>query len=386
VAEILRGSLPSQHAAGIRVQWAVLAASPEFTAFTKSLYYSLCGVAAPEVAERLEGHRPLYEATCRVTADRLAAAADPADLIVLHDHQAAGLAPFLRDAGHPVLWRMHVGPADDHARARHGWAFLSRYTAAAHASVSSAPDVLPPGLATAPNYVLAPAIDPLSAKNRPLGTAGEVARLAAPATAAVPAAAPLVTQVSRWDRVKDIPGVIRAFADHVDPALDAHLALVGPDTRRDPPAQRVFGECRDLWTRLGAAQRARVHLVQLPTGSRTRHALTVNALQRRSAVIVQNSRAEGFGLTVTEAAWKGRPVVASAVGGLRHQVEDGRTGLLARPGDPGAFGQAVERVLRDPAYGEELGHAARDRVRTRFLPDSHLLGVARVLTRMSAVR
>lgn len=410
VAELLRADLPYLAGEGVSTRWTTLAGPPEFRAFTKSLYYRLCGVAPGADSADLERGRRMYERICAQNAARLTPALDRRSIVVVHDHQTAGLIPHLRAAGCTVLWRAHIGTPLREDLAALGWDFLHRYLSCAHCHITSCPGVLPAALAPVDRRVLRPSIDPLSPKNIPLHPGTDPSRLlaaaglieeegAAPpgryaltdllvreparvvrAGGPAPAGAPLVTQVSRWDRVKDIPGVIRGFAEYVDPAFEAHLLLVGPDTRGDRQAERVFAECRQVWAGLGRRGR-RVHLVRLPTANPSEHALMVNAVQRRSAVVIQKSLAEGFGLTVSEAAWKGRPVVAAPVGGIREQVEHGTTGLLlSDASDLRGLGEAVNRLLSDRAYAEELGRNGHQRVLRRFLTDSSVLGFARVLS------
>ena len=149
---------------------------------------------------------------------------------------------------------------------------------------------------------------------------------------------PLVAQVSRWDRLKDPVGVLAGFAEHVHlDHEDPHLVLAGPDVAAvadDPEGAEVLAEVEAVWHALPRAVRRRVHLALLPMEDADENAVIVNALQRRADVVVQKSIAEGFGLTVAEAMWKGRPVVASRVGGIQDQIEDGVTGLPRRAERP----------------------------------------------------
>jgi trehalose synthase len=187
---------------------------------------------------------------------------------------------------------------------------------------------------------------------------------------------PLVTQVSRWDRLKDHVGVLRAFGRHVRGSLDAHLLLVGPavtSVTDDPEGAVVLAENIAAWERLPLEKRRRIHIVSLPVEDRIENAIVVNALQRRSDVIVQKSLAEGFGLTVAEAMWKRRPVVGSEVGGIQDQIVDGRSGTLVDPTDMAGVGRAISALLRNVGFAQAVGHAARERVRNRFLPP-HFLG------------
>jgi trehalose synthase len=192
-----------------------------------------------------------------------------------------------------------------------------------------------------------------------------------------PLDARLVVQVSRWDRLKDMAGVMRGFADHLhDLPDDTHLMLAGPEVTGvtdDPEGAQVLAECIGMWRELSPEARERIHLACLPMDDVDENALMVNALQRHAYTVVQKSLVEGFGLTVTEAMWKGRPVIASAVGGIRDQIVDGVNGLLIPPHDLDALAAALERMLGDPELAAHLGEAGRERVRERFLGDQHLV-------------
>jgi trehalose synthase len=191
-----------------------------------------------------------------------------------------------------------------------------------------------------------------------------------------PVDAPVVMQASRWDWMKDMAGVMEGFAHWVDPSLGAHLVLAGPavtGVADDPEAASVLDDCVARWRALPHALRSRVHLACVPMSDPDEAAAIVNALQRHAAVAVQKSIAEGFGLTVAEAMWKSRPVVASAVGGIVDQVVDGEDGILVDdPHDLAAFGAAVERLLRNPDEAAQLGRNARGRAAAEFLGDRHL--------------
>jgi trehalose synthase len=259
-------------------------------------------------------------------------------------------------------------------------------------------------------HVIAPSIDPFTAKNHELSDVQvrEILRMAGlcadrPPSAPVrftrrdgrselmrqhqgllldrssppPMEARLVVQVSRWDRLKDMEGVMRGFATHIaDVPEDVHLVLVGPDVEGvhdDPEGARVLAECLAVWRRLAPDTRARVHLACLPMDDVDENALIVNAVQRHAYTVVQKSLVEGFGLTVTEAMWKGRPIIASAIGGLRDQIVDGESGLLlADPRDLDAFAATLRLVLNDPSLARRIGANARERVRDMYLGDAHL--------------
>ncbi|HEU4462884.1 MAG TPA: glycosyltransferase, partial [Solirubrobacterales bacterium] len=247
----------------------------------------------------------------------------------------------------------------------------------ADAYVFSRREYLWDGLDQRRAWFMPPVIDPFSPKNEELDGERVAAVLAAVAEKAtiveqapVPDEAPVVTQVSRWDRLKDPRGLLEVFEHHLQHP-SAHLVLVGPDSAGvsdDPEGAAVYQEVAEHWRGMSEACRARSHLVSLPMTDLAENARMVNALQRRAVVIVQKSLAEGFGLTVAEAMWKARPVVASRVGGIQDQVADGRTGILVDdPHDLPAFAQAIETVLGDRDRCEAMGRAGQERVRDNYL-------------------
>ena len=189
----------------------------------------------------------------------------------------------------------------------------------------------------------------------------------------------MLVQVSRWDRLKDMAGVMRGFADHVAPGGDGYLMLVGPsvkDVSDDPEGAAVYGECLLQWRDLSPAARTRILLVTLPLDDIDENAAMVNALQRHATVIAQKSLAEGFGLTVAEGMWKGRPVIGSAVGGIIDQIAEGTGILLPDPADLAAFGSAARRLLGDQDQAARMGQAAHAHVREQYVGDAHLLRYA----------
>jgi trehalose synthase len=307
-----------------------------------------------------------------------------------------------------VIWRSHVGIDPPNELVSEAWRFLLPYVERAHAYVFSQAGYAWEGLDPTKVRVIAPSIDAFSPKNHAMSFAGVTAVLRAAGLAAdryhrharalferldgsvgrVQSKAqvveeqqlwlgvPLLVQVSRWDRLKDPAGVLAAFAEHVHAEdEEAHLVLAGPDVTAvadDPEGKEVFEGVHATWLGLSRQIRRRVHLALLPMADPDENAVIVNALQRRADVVAQKSLAEGFGLTVAEAMWKGRPVVASAIGGIREQIEDERTGLLVEPRDLRAFGERVSGLLGDPHRAERMGEAAQTRVRELFLGPRHL--------------
>jgi trehalose synthase len=198
-----------------------------------------------------------------------------------------------------------------------------------------------------------------------------------------PADCRIVLQVSRWDRLKDPLGVVKGFVDGIADD-DVHLIVAGPSVEAvadDPEGAQVLEEVNDGWSELAQADRKRVHLAMIPMDDGDENAAIVNAMQRRADVVVQKSLAEGFGLTVAEAMWKGRAVVASRIGGIQDQIENGKTGLLVDdPTNLDEYGAAVRSLLDDPARAEEIGAAARDRVRDNFLGPRHLIQYEKLMS------
>jgi trehalose synthase len=201
---------------------------------------------------------------------------------------------------------------------------------------------------------------------------------------------PVVLQVSRWDALKDPIGVIRGFAEHVPAETGAHLVYAGPAVEAvadDPEGLQTLRAAIALRHQLPEAARRRIHLASLPMEDINENAIMVNALQRHAAVVTQKSLAEGFGLTVAEAMWKGRPVIASRIGGIQEQIVDGETGiLLDDPRDLASFGAAITGLLADPASAEAMGRRARERVRDHFTSVRNLMDYLRLVTRLLEVR
>ena len=199
----------------------------------------------------------------------------------------------------------------------------------------------------------------------------------------------IILQVSRWDRLKDMAGVMIGFAKVAEKGPhDAHLMLVGPDVSGvtdDPEGAEVLAECRAQWQSLPDAVRSRIHLASIPMYDVDENALIINALQRHAYAVVQKSLVEGFGLTVTEAMWKARPMIASRIGGIQDQLVHERDGLLIDdPRDLDALAAAIARVLEDRELAARLGHAARARVLDEFLGDRHLAQYVELFSHLSS--
>lgn len=405
VAEMLRPMTAYMRDLGLDARWVVVGGNPAFFELTKRIHNGIHGVNG---RYRPEDHETYDEVTAANAAGFLPRV-KPGDVVICHDPQTAGLVPILRRAGALVIWRAHIGHDDSrNGSVARTWNFLERYIRAAHAVVFSREAYVPGQFADLPRLVIHPSIDPLSVKNAPIEPGRVKAILIAAglleghlngipplftrpdgSTAVVerkaivlregdglPPAAPMVLLVSRWDRLKDPTGVIEAFARHV-PVPDAQLVLAGPDVSGvtdDPEGAEVFEEVRASWSRLPPAIRSRVHVASLPMEDVDENAAIVNALQRLSRVVVQKSLYEGFGLTVTEAMWKARPIVASAVGGIQDQITSGVHGLLIdEPQDLEGCGRAITGLLVDRVLARRLGRNAKERATSRFLVSRHLL-------------
>lgn len=402
VAEMLHVLLGYVQDLDIPVRWEVIGGDAEFFVLTKRLHNQLHGdVAGGPLSGADAGH---YTRLLAANAVELLDQIQPGDLVLLHDPQTAGLAAPLASAGARVAWRSHVGIDWKNEATEAAWSFLRPQLAPVLSHVFSRREYVPEWMTNV--AIIPPSIDPFSPKNQHLeddvvqailsrvgvldgaaadgpatftrgdGSAGTVTRSAEITAESLPQRGdPLVIQVSRWDRLKDMRGVMRGFARYAASADSGYLALVGPSVAEvadDPEGAAEFSECLLHWRALPARIRGRVMLVTLPLEDPNENAAMVNALQRHASVIVQKSIAEGFGLTVAEGMWKARPVIGSAVGGIIDQIADGAGILLPDPHDLGEFAAAVRRVLDNPDEAEQMGKAAHAHIAEHYVGDLHL--------------
>ncbi|CEP67919.1 Glycosyl transferase, family 1 [Moorella glycerini] len=360
VAEILSSLVPLMEEAGLTVSWKVLSGSPEFFNTTKQFHNGMHGQPVNVTGEMLES----YLATAQKNQHLLTG---DADLVVIHDQQPLGLTTFRGENSGRWLWYCHVDPR---YAVPSVWYFLAPMIATCDAAVFHLPEYARdlPVL----QYFMPPAIDPLSDKNKDVSPAEYEAVLEK--LGIDPAGPPIILQVSRFDRLKDPTGVIEAFK-LVRKNMACRLILAGGSADDDPEGATVLDEVRAL-----VDGDPDITVLSLDPDAN----LEINVLQRRADVIVQKSLREGFGLTATEALWKGKPLVATPTGGLAHQVLDGETGLIARTAEEMA--KQVERLLINPALGRRLGAAGREHVRQRFILPVYLYNWLRLINLLNGRR
>jgi trehalose synthase len=342
VAEILHRVVVILNELGVPTTWEVMEGDERFFGVTKRMHNALHGQGEPLT----EQDKEIYHERTRVEAERLAL---DGDLIFIHDPQPAALIQNRRKPGQRWVWRCHI---DLSRRDAAYWDFLQPFVSEYDAAVFSHIAFVPPQL-TLPTYLVPPSIDPFANKNRDLSEheiEGVLERLD------LTAAPGWITQISRFDRIKDPVGVIEAYRLVRNRRTQARLLLAGGGASDDPEGAEVLAEVRAR-----AATVPGVTVLELPPGSD----LEINALQRASTVVLQKSLREGFALTVSEALWKRRAVVASAVGGIPLQVIHEQTGLLVHSIEGTAF-QTI-RLIDNPDLRRSLGDEGRQHVRDNFL-------------------
>ncbi len=419
VAEMLPGLLGYAGQAAQDSRWFVLEGHLEFFTVTKRLHHRLHGEIG-DGGPLGESEHAVMQQMLEVNRFEARAMFRQSDVVVLHDPQPAPFAKWLADRGQPVVWRCHIGVSQVNDYSTQAWNFL-RTVLEPHVDwyIFSREDYVPTWVPKTRLSIIKPSLDPYSAKNRYLSadystatlqqigilsgkpfqdrasTRNGYSRTRVAGSASItrqgvaPApTTPLVLQVSRWDPLKDMPGVLNAFANETG-CESAHLVLAGPDVTSvadDPEGLDVFNAVVEQWRELGETKRARISIVCLPMNDTQANAIMVNALQRHAAVVVQKSLKEGFGLTVTEAMFKRRPVVASAVGGIVDQIQDGTNGVLVNADDPQETGRSIAKLLAEPRLRRQLGNAAVQTVVAKFMPDFSVLQLAKAIEGLSARR
>jgi len=428
VAEMLPRMIVLMRELGFSVEWAVIGSDqPDFFKLTKRMHNLVHGDTRSGV-DLTPNDARLYEAVNHTNAAELKRHLGKHDIVIVHDPQPLPLGRIL-DSGtkHRFIWRCHIG-LDEHTDAtRAVWRFMRPYVEPYRHAVFSAPEYIP-GFLTGRASVIHPALDPLSHKNRllqmhkavsvlansglqkphePVPTSDftrRVLRLCRDGSYKVPGEfgllfRPIVLQISRWDRLKGwlplMEGFIRMKERLGKGAGQNHktrnrrrlelsrLVLVGPEPKAiqdDPEGVAVFKELRELYLKLDKRVQEDIVILALPMSSRKENALIVNALQHCASVVVQNSLREGFGLTVTEAMWKGMAVLGTHACGIRQQIRDGIDGrMVYDPEDPNEIAARLLELLVDPAQRHLLGIRARRRVHDSFLIFRQLAQYVRML-------
>ncbi len=342
VAEILTRMVPLLRELGVETRWDVIKGDNPFFEVTKKFHNLLHG-RQDALADR---DFEIFMETSRRNIEEIDTCGD---IVFVHDPQPIALIK--KRAGNKWLWRCHVDVSNPNKRV---WTFLHDFISKYDSAVFSAPAFsqrLP-----IRQFLISPSIDPLSDKNKELPHSiidGVLRKYS------IPDDKPIVTQISRFDRLKDPVGVIKAYK-LVKRYFDCRLILAGGTATDDPEGMQVLAEVQEE-----AAGDPDIHILLLPQND-----IEVNALQRASTVIIQKSLKEGFGLTVSEGLWKAKPVVASNVGGIPLQIAHKYSGLLCHSIEGAAF--AIKQLLQSPEYARQLGEHGREHVRNNFLLTRHL--------------
>ena len=345
VAEILTRMVPLLGQIGVDARWTTINGNKEFFDVTKKFHNALHG--------RIEGiSSEDYSLFLEVSKKNIEELKFQGDIFFIHDPQPVALIAKGKEVGEKWIWRCHIDVSNPDKRV---WEFVRNFVVDYDAAVFSAPNFtrqLP-----IRQFMISPSIDPLSDKNKELSSEVIDSVLN---KYGLDKDKPIITQISRFDYLKDPIGVIQAF-EMVRKSIDCQLVLAGGTATDDPESEKVLEEVKEL-----ASGNRDIHILLIPPESD----IEINALQRAATVILQKSIKEGFGLTVTEALWKGKPVVASAVGGIQLQVKNKLTGLLCYSVEGAAY--AVKRLLSNREYAAWLGKNGREHVRQNFLITRHL--------------
>ncbi len=344
VAEILSKLVPLQKDLGLDVRWEVIRGEERFFQVTKSFHNGLQGISVPLGEPLLK----VYEETGAQNAEQLRSLLEEADIVIIHDPQPLPLLRSCPNRKGKWIWRCHIDLSHPY---RPVWKYLRDFVTEYDASIFSLADFAQPLPHT--QYLMQPSIDPLSEKNMALPQE-EVQ--AAKLQFGLDPTRPIMLQVSRFDRFKDPLGVLKAYRLLQPYVPSLQLVLAGGGATDDPEGEAVLTEVRN-----GAGTDKDIHVLLLPPDAHR----TINALQRGADVVVQKSLKEGFGLTVTEALWKGRPVIGGDAGGIRLQVVNYQTGFLVKTPEGAAL--RARYLLRHPDRALEMGVRAKELVRQNFL-------------------
>ncbi|KPK93329.1 MAG: glycosyl transferase family 1 [Deltaproteobacteria bacterium SM23_61] len=344
VAEILRSLVPLLQSVGLDAQWEVIGGNEEFFSTTKAFHNALQGQEQKIPPTMLEN----YLEVNRENAQNISL---DADFVVIHDPQPAALIQYRPPKG-KWIWRCHIDVSQPQRKV---WDFLRQFVVSYDGTIFSLPRFaqrLP-----IPQFLIHPSIDPLSDKNRDLTPEEQQEILR---RLEVSTDKPILLQVSRFDRFKDPLGVIQAYR-LVKKHHDLRLVLAGGGATDDPEGETVLEEVREA-----AQDDPDIQILLLPPDAY----LEINALQRAAAIVLQKSLREGFGLTVAEAMWKGKPVIGGFTGGITVQLVYGVTGFTVNSVEGAAF--RIHHLLDNPEVMNKMGQDAREFVRRNFLITRHL--------------
>ena len=342
VAEILSCMIPLLRELEVDAKWEVIKGGEQFFEATKKFHNALHGRPAEILPKD-------FEIFLETSEKNIAELDTYAEIVFIQDPQPIALIK--KKSDNKWIWRCHIDVSNPDKRV---WDFLREYIIKYDAAVFSAPDFsqrLP-----IKQFLISPSIDPLSDKNKelPAEKIDEVLN-----KYNLKKDKPMITQISRFDRLKDPLGVIQAYKQ-VKRYNDCQLILAGGGATDDPEGIRVLEEVKEK-----AENDPDIHILLLPQND-----IEINALQRASTIIVQKSIKEGFGLTVSEGLWKAKPVVASNVGGIPLQIKHKYSGLLCHSIEGAAF--AIKQLLNSPAYAQRLGENGREHIKNNFLITRHL--------------
>lgn len=345
VAEMLNRLVPLAEELGLNIRWEVMTGGDDFFEVTKAFHNALHG----EPYRTEPAHFEIFRAYNEQNVKRIPL---DAEFVIIHDPQPAGLIQARQQKTGRWIWRCHIDLSHPNPSV---WSFLGSYVSQYDGAIFSSPQFarqLP-----IPQYLFYPAIDPLSEKNRELEPEFIMQVLT---RYSIDPLRPILTQISRFDRLKDPVGVVRAYRI-VRRYFDCQLVLAGGSATDDPEGAEVLKEVKRA-----AEDDPDIKVLELPPWA----PLEVNALQRASSIVIQKSLREGFGLTVSEALWKKKPVVASAVGGIPNQIIHKHTGLLAHSVEGTAY--QIRYLLSHPEIAARLGEQGHAHVKENFLITQNL--------------
>ncbi|UCG91870.1 MAG: glycosyltransferase [candidate division WOR-3 bacterium] len=355
VAEILSALVPLMNDVGIAADWRMLRGSPDFFNMTKKFHNALQGgpINLTDMKRRVYIQTMIdFASYCQIDQD----------CVIIHDPQPLPLIKFYTKT-QPWIWRIHIDLSSPNEEL---WDFLKEFILKYDNVILSSKEYRRKDLPVE-QRIIPPAIDPLSVKNKDINGKTILKYLK---KFNIPTDKPIISQVSRFDKWKDPVGVIETFK-MVKEKVDCRLVLCGSSAIDDPESHQMFTRVKRRINNF-----IRNNDVILITSDNN---ILVNVIQRSSAVIVQKSIREGFGLSVTEALWKKKPVVASDVGGIRLQIKDGESGFLVDPQDNNKFAERIGAILKDPKLGESLGERGHDFVKKNFLITRLLLDYLNLL-------